>query len=305
MKLLVVGGSYFLGRVFVMLASKEHTVTVVNRGNQSMAEFGVEEIRGDRCDAAVWKRCAGEYDVIVDFCAYREGDIRFVLDHLAGSAKQYIFISTVDAHVHGTGEVLTEESPLETKVFPGAAGDYISGKVVLEQELKRVCEPLGIQTTVLRPVFIYGPYNYAPRESVFIQLMVREHKLVRITGADGKFQFLYVKDGAEAVLKCLLNPAAYGQSYNLCGDEIADYSMFADALRKASDEPELLEEVEITVPQAEEGGFPLPYETTRAGSQLCSNEKSKRELGMTYLSLEEGMSRTYRAFANVYRDGKA
>lgn len=33
MKLLVIGGSYFYGRVFVMEAAKEHEITVWNQGN--------------------------------------------------------------------------------------------------------------------------------------------------------------------------------------------------------------------------------------------------------------------------------
>ena len=40
MKLLVIGGSYFYGRVFVMEAAKEHDITVWNRGTYSMKEFG-------------------------------------------------------------------------------------------------------------------------------------------------------------------------------------------------------------------------------------------------------------------------
>ena len=40
MNLLVIGGSYFYGRVLVMEAVKEHTVTVLNRGTYSMQEFG-------------------------------------------------------------------------------------------------------------------------------------------------------------------------------------------------------------------------------------------------------------------------
>lgn len=53
MNLLVIGGSYFYGRVFVMEATKEHTVTVLNRGTYSMKEFGAKEIKGDRHSAEV------------------------------------------------------------------------------------------------------------------------------------------------------------------------------------------------------------------------------------------------------------
>lgn len=50
MNILVIGGSYFYGRVFVMEAVREHSeyhITVLNRGTYSMEEFGVSQIRGD------------------------------------------------------------------------------------------------------------------------------------------------------------------------------------------------------------------------------------------------------------------
>ena len=55
MKILVIGGSYFLGRVFVMQAAGVHEITLVNRGTYSMEEWGVRQIRGDRRDKALWQ----------------------------------------------------------------------------------------------------------------------------------------------------------------------------------------------------------------------------------------------------------
>ena len=55
MKILVIGGSYFYGRVFVMEAVKEHEVTVVNRGTYSMEKMGVTQITGDRGDSGLWQ----------------------------------------------------------------------------------------------------------------------------------------------------------------------------------------------------------------------------------------------------------
>ena len=69
MKLLVIGGSYFLGRVFVMQAGKEHDVTVVNRGSLSVESLGAKQIKGDRRDAALWGKIWEDIDVVVDFCA--------------------------------------------------------------------------------------------------------------------------------------------------------------------------------------------------------------------------------------------
>lgn len=299
MNLLVVGGSYFYGRVFVILAAKEHNVTVVNRGTYSMEEFDVAQITGERHDPAVWKQCREKYDAIVDFCAYSPGDVTCVLENLAGSTSQYVLISTVDVYRRGTGLVLDEAAPLEDRQFPGETGSYISGKVALEGEVRKQCEARGIAWTLLRPAILYGPYNYAPRESLYIRMMVQEHILPDITDADGHFQMIYVKDGAVAVLKCLGNPMAYGQAYNLCQDQATDYRTLFSQLRRASGEE--IRSIPMTAQEAERRGVPLPFAVYAAESENYSNEKGKRELGISYTPTDESISKTYKAFAGVYK----
>lgn len=298
MKILVIGGSYFFGRVFVMLAAKEQDITVVNRGTYSVAELGAKQIRGDRKDAALWKSIEGDYDCIVDFCAYEKGDIARVLENLPGRIRQYIFISTVDVYERGNSGLKGEETPLETRILPGEAGAYIAGKVALEREVREECGKRDIDVTVLRPAILYGPLNYAPRESVYIRLLVQNHLLPRITDAAGYFQFVYVKDAAEAIMKCLLNPEAYGQAYNLCGEEILTYDGLFRELRRASDVE--VQEVALTAREAEGQGLPLPFPLTEEEAELYSNEKGKERLGLHYTDISEGMARTYRAFRNVY-----
>lgn len=306
MKILVIGGSYFYGRVFVMEAAKEHDITVVNRGTYSMESFGVTQVTGNRGDASLWQAVTTDYDVLVDFCGYNEGDVANVLEHIAGRIGHYIFISTVDVYQRGLSGYKDESTPLETRRFPGEAGEYIMGKVALERELAQVCGQRDIPYTILRPAILYGPFNYAPRESVFIQLMVQQGLLPRITDADGRFQLIYVKDAAQAVIKCMGNDKAFGQSYNLCGDEVVIYDMLADALLKGAgkikkDRKETpIRQLPMTVQEAEQQGLPLSFPVTEAETELCSNEKSKAELGMEYISLEEGMARTCQAFWGVY-----
>lgn len=298
MKILVIGGSYFFGRVFVMLAAKEHDVTVVNRGTYSMAELGAKQMTGDRRDAALWRACKEDYDVIVDFCAYEKGDIARVLQNMPSKVRQYIFISTVDVYERGEKSLKREDAALETRALPGEAGAYIAGKVALEGEIREECAGKGIEYTVLRPAVIYGPFNYAPRESAYIRLMVQEHVLPHVTDATGRFQFVYVKDAAEAVMKCLLNPRAYGQAYNLCQEQDITYDAFFEALKAASDDAP--EELPMTIEEAAANGLPLPFPVTEEESELYSNEKGRDELEISYLDFAEGMARTYRAFRSVF-----
>lgn len=317
MKILVIGGSYFYGRVFVMLAAKEHDITVVNRGTYSMEEFGVKQIKGDRHDKALWRQCSESYDAIVDFCAYEPGDIETLLENFSGSAGQYIFISTVDVYrrlggaavdvdsfdmAADRGDILKDEgSRLETRHFPGEAGAYISGKTALEEELRRQCSQRNIACTILRPAILYGPYNYAPREALFIRMAVQDGVLPRFTDAQGRFQFLYVKDASEAVLRCLGNRRAFGRAYNLCGDEVMDYDMFFRELADCAEEAQGgLRRLCMTLEEARTQGIPVPFPATAKETELVSNVRSKEELGLEYTLLREGMRKTYNAFRHVY-----
>ena len=300
MKLLVIGGSYFYGRVFVMEAAKAHEITVWNRGTYSMAAFGVRQITGDRHERAAG--CEEDYDAVVDFCAYAPGDVRDTLRLLTGKIGQYILISTVDVYERDASVVKKENTLFEERPIAGEAGAYIAGKIAVEKELAAVCGEKDIPYTVLRPAILYGPYNYAPRESAYIGMLLTNHALPRFTDAQGRFQFVYVKDAAQAVLACLGKEETYGQSYNLCEDQILTYESFFETLKRVA-QPEDLEglaEVPLTVEQAMSQGVPVPFPATAAETHLCDNTKGKEQLGLSYTDFEEGMRKTYRAFRNVY-----
>jgi len=305
MNILAIGGSYFYGRVFIMEAVREHNeynITLLNRGTYSMEEFGVSQITGDRHDKDVLADCKEDFDAVVDFCAYEAGDVSGIIENLTGRIGQYILISTVDAYERGAEVIRTEDHPLEHRIFAGDAGTYIAGKVAAEEELQSMCGDRNIPYTILRPAILYGPYNYAPRESAYIQMMLISHALPHFIDAQGRFQFTYVKDAAQAILKVLGNKKAYGQSYNLCQEEVVTYDTFFQTLKEVA-EPEMikgLQEIPLTLESAIAQQIPVPFPATAGEIHLCSNKKSKLELGMEYTEFVEGMRRTYNAFKRVF-----
>lgn len=306
MKILVLGGSYFFGRVFTMLTADKMELTLFNRGSYSMSDFPVRELRGDRNDLSTLRQLQNqEFDAVVDFCAYSGGHIRTLFSVLPDSVKQYILISTVDVYERGTGRLHTEDFPYELRHLQGDAGVYIQGKIEAEQECIRQCEKRNIMDTILRPAILYGPYNYAPRESVFIRLAVQNHLLPEISDADGRFQFLYVKDAALAIEKCLQNPRVYHRAVNLAGDKILTYQVFTDALERAIKEEGGLQyrKMPLTVREAVENGMVLPFPVSENETELCDTAFSKDVLQIQYTPLAEGMKKTYAAFKNVYFDG--
>ena len=300
-RVLVIGGSYFLGRIFCTLASRsgEFDLTLVNRGRYPMTHLpGLREFRCDRHDPVGLSLLPGEeYDAVVDFCAYAPGDIASLLDSLPGKAKRYILLSTADVYARGGG-AKDEDSPLMAEPGTGAAAEYTWHKRLLERELAEACARHGMETVILRPAFIYGPYNYAPRESWYIEKIVKGQSLPVPSDAAGRFQMVYVKDAAEAIMECVRQAAAGDQAFNLAAPEVLDYGRFMETLRAVSDRPFTTRS--LTVEESFREGIPLPFPLTEGESELYDGEKITRVLGLTYTPFREGMEKTFISFRSVY-----
>lgn len=300
MKILVIGGSYFLGRVFTMLSSEKNEVTVLNRGTYSMEDFGVKCIRADRHDPEALRVLAAEnFDVAVDFCAYRQGDIAGILEQLVNAPKQYILISTVDVYQKWTGKKLTELSPLETRQFGGENGEYIWQKILLEQELMEECTKRKIAYTSVRPAILYGPFNYAARESGYVQLACMGQEILCPTGADGRFQPVYVKDAAAMILALCGTEAACHNAFNLAGSSV-DYEQFLDAFAKASDGKIRLLKLPAGHEIFRDPDTFLPFPFTKEETENYDGAKILKATGLTWTPLEEGLRKTWQIFSKLY-----
>lgn len=294
MKILVLGGTYFLGRTFVEMAAGTHQLTLLNRGNNPLSRPGVTEYHMDRHDGESLGRLNGmEFDCVVDFCAYEKGDITNLLEKSGISTGQYLFVSTCDVYRREPEILIKEDAPLEDRQFPGPEGAYIAGKAALEQEMREAGIRFGFPVTSVRPAFIYGPGNYAPRESIYFRWIQQAGQILHPTDATGSFQMVYVKDVAGALLLFLGNPEAYDRAFNLCASERLSYERFYEVLTEAVDTP--FERVDITVETVLEKQIPLPFPLYKEES-LWYDGSAVEELGLKYTDLNEGMRETYAAF---------
>ena len=307
MKILVIGGSYFLGRWFVQLTYKENDITVLNRGNIPVGLNGVTEIVADRHNESELCKLdeSGEaYDAVVDFCAYNAGDIRGILKHLESRLpERYIYVSTVDVYKKGTGLVLDESAGLADvsmiagRTDPACDEDvYIRGKAALEEELVTECAGYGIRGVSVRPVILYGPGNYAPRESVYFEWIKRAGQILHPVDADGHFQMLYVKNAASGLVRlCEMPSGELKSAYNFCTDETVTYDLFESALAGACarNDPAVSDgkafaRVDVTVDTVLRQGLPLPFPLTKGESEKYSGGLFK-ELNVDVTPLEEGL----------------
>src|SRR4051812_5401369 len=101
MRLLIFGGTWFLGRTLTSDAlSRGWHVTAFTRGRSGAPAAGVDHVRGDRIVPEDLARLAahGPWDATIDTSAYEPGDVTRVLTALDVRVGRYVLVSTVSAY---------------------------------------------------------------------------------------------------------------------------------------------------------------------------------------------------------------
>ena len=301
-KVLIIGGTYFTGRFFATIASqKGYDLTFINRGTFSMSYLGpVREYKCDRHDInGLASIPYAEYDAVVDFCAYEPGDCSSLLRSLKMKTAQYILFSTADVYNREIRTPKDESTPLQDHIGNCMAADYMWKKRNLETEATVTCAQLGIGLTILRPAFIYGPYNYAPRESFYVEKIIKGEPIPVPTDSTSEWNFMYVTDVARAVCACIeQQDKAMGEAFNLSAPEVITYKKYMEILKKVSDRP--FETRDVTVADVISQNIPLPFPLDSSESELFIGTKIAEKLGVEYSPIEEGMQKAFNAFKSVY-----
>ena len=211
MKLLIIGGTRFLGRHFVAAAlERGHEVTLFNRGTQSSALPGVESIRGDR-NKDLGKLQDRRWDAVVDTCGYLPRAVKEAAEVLADSVGRYVFISSqsayADVSVPGVDETfplagLTDEQ-LDEAYSIDTSGQPSYGK--LYGGLKALCERAAEQAMpkrvlIVRPGLIVGPYDYTDRFTYWVVRVARGGEVLAPGRPERPVQFIDARDLAEWVV---------------------------------------------------------------------------------------------------------
>src|SRR5688572_28280929 len=113
MKLLILGGTRFLGRHFVAAAlARNHEVTLFNRGRHpAPATNGVEIVHGDRNDDLA-KLHGRRWDVVIDTCGYLPRTVKASAETLSNAVDRYVFISSLSVYADFSVPGIDETAPL-------------------------------------------------------------------------------------------------------------------------------------------------------------------------------------------------
>lgn len=225
MKLLIIGGTRFLGRHLVTAAlARGHEVTLFNRGNQSIP-LDLETIEGDR-HTELHKLKGRRWDAVVDTCGHLPRAVRAAAEVLSDSVDRYVFISSQNAYadvsVPGiaedyplgtlTDEQLNEANAIDTQGQPSYGRLYGGLKALCELAAQEV---MPDRVLVLRPGLIVGPHDYSDRFTYWV-VRVAAGGDVLAPGRPERFvQFIDARDLAEWTIEMIERGAA--GAYNTHG----------------------------------------------------------------------------------------
>ena len=191
MKLLVLGGTVFLGRHIVEAdIAGSHEVTLFNRGRHEPQLFpDVEKLRGDR-DGDLSALHGRRWDAVIDPSGYRPAQIRAAIEMLDGAVAHYTFISSISVFRECAPGRRFDESA------PRSDGDVGYGA------LKSRCEDtlatlLPGRAACVRPGLIVGPHDPTDRFTYWPRRVARGGDVLAPGRPERPVQFIDVRDLAE------------------------------------------------------------------------------------------------------------
>ena len=230
MKILIIGGTKFLGRHLVAAALKgNHEITLFHRGKHSSEEIeSVEEIFGDR-NEDLDKLKNRSWDAVVDTCGYLPQTVKLSAEALKNFVRQYVFVSSISAYADFTNSDYDETAPLAVLTDgQKIKADEINPRgeitaVALEEmygALKASCEReienvFGDKTLIVRSGLIVGSFDTTDRFTYWAMRVAKGGEILA-PGTPNRFvQFVDARDLSEWIVKMI--EAGQSGIYNATG----------------------------------------------------------------------------------------
>ena len=203
MRLVVLGGTKFLGRAVVEAAlARGHELTLFNRGQTNPELFPeVERLRGDR-EGDLDALAGREWDAVVDTSGYVPHAVRASAAALR-SAGHYTFVSSISVYA-SYSEPVTEDSPVsELGDAPADAlapdySNYGALKALCEDEVERAFPGRALN---VRAGVIVGPHDPTGRFTYWPHRIALGGEVLAPGAPERAVQLIDVRDLGEWIVR--------------------------------------------------------------------------------------------------------
>ncbi|MFJ9692051.1 NAD-dependent epimerase/dehydratase family protein [Kitasatospora sp. NPDC101183] len=215
MRLLLLGGTNFVGRALAEEAlARGWEVTALNRGTRPAPE-GVRALTGDRtAEGGLAALAAGEWDAVVDTWSWAPAAVRDSARLLEGRVGHYAYVSSrsvYDLPQRGAG---ADETAPVVDSSPDLTGEapYAEAKRGAELALE---ERFGGRALLVRAGLILGPYEDIGRLPWWLNRIARGGPVLAPGPREQALQYIDVRDLAAWTLDA--TAARLGGAYNAVG----------------------------------------------------------------------------------------
>ncbi len=207
MKILIIGGTVFLGRHLTDIALNHgHDLTHFNRGN-NILDFSPEvtTIKGDR-DGDLHLLKNQKWDAVIDTCGYYPRVVKDAIEQLKNSTDNYTFISTMSVYQDYSTIGIDENYPVGK--IEDEASEEVTGSTY--GPLKALCEKTILDTIpekalIIRPGLIVGPNDQSDRFSYWTFKVSLGGQILAPGNPEAKVQFIDVRDLSEWIINLIEN----------------------------------------------------------------------------------------------------
>lgn len=220
MKLLMIGGTRFLGRAIVDAAlAAAHEVTLFNRGqsNPDLYSGKVETLIGDR-DGGLGVLNGRSWDAVIDTCGYFPRLVQDSATLLANAVQQYVFISSISVYP----EAVMQKAGVDENAAVDTIEDETTEEITGESygALKALCEQAAEaampgRVLNVRAGLIVGPYDLSDRFTYWPYRVAQGGEVLAPDSPDYDVQFIDVRDLAQWILHMV--EAQKSGTYNVTG----------------------------------------------------------------------------------------
>ena len=297
-KILVTGGAGFIGShvadELLKLGQEVVALDDLSGGFTENVNPAVKFVEGSINDVVLIEKLFAEhkFDYVFHLAAYAaEGLSHFIKkfnyeNNLIGSVnlinaavnheiKGFVFTSSIA--VYGAGQL-----PMREDTLPMPEDSYGIAKYAVEQELKASHEMFGLPYIIFRPHNVFGENQnigdkYRNVIGIFMNNIMNGKPMTVFGDGEQQRAFTYISDVAQTIAGSIFEPKAWGEVFNIGGDEIMTVNKLAQTVAAAMGTPAQIEHL-------------LPRNEVK--NAYSDHGKVKKVFGyQTTVSIEDGIKR--------------
>ncbi|MER6023952.1 NAD-dependent epimerase/dehydratase family protein [Streptomyces anulatus] len=203
MRLLMLGGTEFVGRAVTDAAlGRGWDVTVFHRGRHAPPP-GVSALTGDRTEGphglAALAESGQGWDLVVDTWSGAPAAVRDAARLLSGRAGRFTYVSSRSVYVHPAAPGLDENGPLVSGASPDDGGDVPYDRAKRGGELAAL-DAFGDRALLARAGLIIGPGENIGRLPWWLTRIARGGPVIAPGRPGAELQYIDARDLADWIL---------------------------------------------------------------------------------------------------------